>query len=442
LSRARTAHLAELDKTHVWHPFTQQQQWVASEPLFIERGEGSYLVDTEGRRYLDGVSSLWTNVHGHAHPALDEAIRSQLDKVAHSTFLGLSHPLAAELAARLVDLAPSRLQRVFYSDNGSTATEVAVKMAFQAHQQRGETQRRVFATLGDAYHGDTLGAVSVGSISLFHQVFGPLLFETVTLPAPVTPGGHEERDCLAQAQALLEAQGDRLAGFIFEPLVQGAAGMKMHSPAYLRPLLCQARDQGAWLIADEVATGFGRTGTLFAMEQVGVEPDLLCLAKGLSGGYLPLAATLASEEVYASFLAAPAAYKQFFHGHTFTANPLGCAVALASLDLFETERTLTRVAELQAQLDHHLGRLRRQAGVRATRQRGVMIGIDLCAADGTDLDPAALTGHEVCMAARPRGAILRPLGDTLVLMPILSMSEDEVTDLMRIVSESIAAVVA
>lgn len=441
MSSARTTDLAELDRAYVWHPFTQQQQWVASEPLLIERGDGSYLIDTEGRRYLDGVSSLWTNVHGHGHPQLDAAITEQLGRIAHTTFLGLSHPLAAELAERLVGLAPDGLRRVFYSDNGSTATEVAVKMAFQAQQQRGEVQRTVFATLRDAYHGDTLGAVSVGSIALFHRVFGPLLFETVTLPAPVTPGGEEEAACLAEALALLEAQGDRLAGFIFEPLVQGAAGMKMHTPSFLRPLLEQARQQGAFLIADEVATGFGRTGTLFAMEQVGLPPDLLCLAKGLSGGYLPLAATLASEEVYSAFLAAPAEYKQFFHGHTFTANPLGCAVALASLDVFEGEDTLDRVRAMEAQLAHHLRVLGRQAGVRAVRQRGVMVGVDLCAGDGSDLDPAALTGHEVCMAARPRGAILRPLGDTVVLMPILSMSEQEITDLMRILSESIAAVI-
>ncbi|TNE87919.1 MAG: adenosylmethionine--8-amino-7-oxononanoate transaminase [Deltaproteobacteria bacterium] len=438
----RTADLAARDKAHVWHPFTQQQQWAESDPLFIERGEGSYLIDTDGEYYLDGVSSLWTNVHGHGRPELDEAIRRQLERIAHSTFLGLSHPLAVDLAEKLVAIAPHGLNRVFYSDNGSTSTEIAVKMAFQAQQQRGETQRVVFATLQDAYHGDTLGAVSVGSIALFHRVFGPLLFETVSLPAPTTPGGDEEAKCLAEAQRILAEQGDRLAGFIFEPLVQGAAGMKMHSPAYLRPLLEQARSQGALLIADEVATGFGRTGTMFAMEQVGLSPDLLCTAKGLSGGYLPLAATLATEAVYEAFLASPAEYKQFFHGHTFTANPLGCAVALASLDLFERDDTLGHVRAMSEQLAHHLGRLSRQPGVRAIRQRGVMIGVDLCAADGSDLDPAALTGHRVCMDARPRGAVLRPLGDTIVLMPILSMSEGEITDLMRILSESIAAVVA
>lgn len=438
----RTEQLAALDKKHVWHPFTQHQRWDAAEPLLIERGEGSYLFDTEGRRYLDGVSSLWTNVHGHGHPVLDEAIREQLSKVAHSTFLGLSHPLAVELAEKLVAVSPSGLSRVFYSDNGSTSTEIAVKMAFQAHQQNGQAQRTVFATLADAYHGDTLGAVSVGSIALFHQVFGPLLFDTVTLPAPTEPGGEEEARCLAEALAILEAQGDRLAGFIFEPLVQGAAGMKMHSADFLRTLAEKARAQGATLIADEVATGFGRTGTLFAMEQVGIEPDLLCTAKGLSGGYLPLAATLATEAIYESFLAAPADYKQFFHGHTFTANPLGCAVALASLALFEEEKTLVHTARLAEQLEHHLGLLARQPGVKSVRQRGVMVGVDLCATDGSDLEPAAQTGHRVCMASRPRGAILRPLGDTIVLMPPLSMSADELTELMRILSESIAEVVA
>lgn len=437
----RTRALAVLDKRHVWHPFTQQQQWTDSDPLFIERGEGSILIDTDGNRYLDGVSSLWTTVHGHAHPKLDAAIQTQLGKIAHTTFLGLSHPPAAELAGRLVAIAPEGLTRVFYSDNGSTSTEIAVKMAFQAQQQRGQTQRIVFATLRDAYHGDTIGAVSVGSIALFHRVFGPLLFDTVSLPAPVHPGGDEEASCLSEALALLEAQGDRLAGFIFEPLVQGAAGMKMHSVDYLRALMEQARSQGAYLIADEVATGFGRTSTMFAMEQVGMAPDLLCTAKGLSGGYLPLAATLATEAIYEAFLAAPSDYKQFFHGHTFTANPLGCAVSIASLDLFEEEGTLAHTRALADQLNHHLSRLAKQAGVRSIRQRGVMVGIDLCCADGSDLDPTELTGHKVCMATRPLGAILRPLGDTLVINPPLSLSFDELTELLRITSVAIAQVI-
>ncbi|MCO4748443.1 MAG: adenosylmethionine--8-amino-7-oxononanoate transaminase [Proteobacteria bacterium] len=437
----RTRALADLDKKHVWHPFTQQRLWEASDPLFIESGDGNYLIDTDGNRYLDGVSSLWTTVHGHRHPKLDAAIQNQLGKIAHSTFLGLSHPLAAELAARLTAVAPDGLTRVFYSDNGSTSTEIAVKMAFQAQQQRGETQRTVFATLRDAYHGDTIGAVSVGSIALFHRVFGPLLFDTISLPAPVTPGGEEEAACLAEAMELLEAQGDKLAGFIFEPLVQGAAGMKMHSEDFLRTLMTQARSQGALLIADEVATGFGRTGAMFSMEHVGLAPDLLCTAKGLSGGYLPLAATLATESIYEAFLAAPEDAKQFFHGHTFTANPLGCAVSIASLDLFEEEGTLAHTRSLADQLAHHLSRLERQPGVRATRQRGVMVGIDLCAADGSDLDGAALTGHKVAMAARPLGAILRPLGDTIVINPPLSLTHDELTDLLRITSEAIAQVV-
>ena len=281
----------------------------------------------------------------------------------------------------------------------------------------------------------------MGSIALFHRVFGPLLFETVSLPAPVQPGGEEEARCLEQAMQRLTQCGDTVAGFIFEPLVQGAAGMKMHTEAFLRPLLEQARAQGALLIADEVATGFGRTGTMFAMEQVGIAPDLLCLAKGLSGGYLPVAATLAAEHVYESFLDTPDAYRQFFHGHTFTANPLGCAVSLASLALFEEEGTLAHTRMLEAQFAHHLARLSRQPGVQAIRQRGVMIGVDLCAADGSDLDPSAMAGHRVCMACRPRGAVLRPLGNTVVINPPLSLTADEVTTLCTILSECIAEVV-
>ena len=429
--------LTELDHRHLWHPFTQQRDWTTEIPLIIERAEGCTLIDTDGNRYLDGVSSLWTNVHGHGVPELDAALTHQLGKVAHSTMLGLSHPPAIEFAAELVRVCPQGLNRVFYSDNGSTATEVALKMAFQFHQQSGQPQRTQFACLSDAYHGDTLGAVSVGQIGLFHELFRPLLFQTQSLPAPVEPGGPEEEACLAKALSALDEAGDTLAALIVEPLVQGAAGMKMHSPAFLQALVQRAREHGALVIFDEVATGFGRTGTLFACEQAGIVPDLLCLAKGIAGGYLPLAATVTTECLYSAFLAAPDAYKQFFHGHTFTGNPLACAVALASLHRFESTDLMAHVQALSKRLGDGLAPLASHPRVRSIRQRGVMIGVDLQGADGAPIPGAAREGHRVSMAARNHGAILRPLGNTVVLNPPLALSLDEAERLISCLSRAL-----
>jgi adenosylmethionine---8-amino-7-oxononanoate aminotransferase len=426
--------LAELDHTHLWHPFTQQRSWVATEPLIIESASGSYLTDVHGKRYIDGVSSLWTNIHGHRHPALDKALREQLDKVAHTTLLGLSHPTAITLAKRLSQMTPGRLQRVFYSDNGSTATEVALKMAFQYQQQVGQTARTRFASLSGAYHGDTLGAVSVGGIGLFHEIYRPLLFEGVVLPAPTSPGGSEEERCLQQALSQLEVEASSLAALIVEPLVQGAAGMKMHTPKYLSAILQRARQLGILVVADEVAVGFGRTGSMFAMEQVDFVPDFLCLAKGIAAGYLPLAATLTTETIYTAFLAEPDAYRQFFHGHTFTGNPLACAVALASLDVFEQEDTLVNASHVATVMRDGLADLTSEAS--EIRQRGVMIGIDLLGeAEGSVPDVGA--GHQVCSIARSLGAILRPLGNTVVLNPPLSITPEDASTLIQIVTEAI-----
>jgi adenosylmethionine-8-amino-7-oxononanoate aminotransferase len=432
--------LAALDHAHLWHPFTQHQEWFGLEPLIVARAEGSWLVDVQGRRYLDGVSSLWTTVHGHRHPDLDRALRAQLDAVAHSTLLGLTHPPAIQLAVELVRRAPPGLRRVFYSDDGSTSVEVALKMAFQYHHNRGSRARTRFACLRDAYHGDTLGSVSVGAIDLFHSLYRPLLFDAVVLPAPTTPGGDEEERCLAEGLALLREHGAHLAALVYEPLVQGAAGMKLHSARFLERLLAEARAQGALLVADEVAVGFGRLGTLFASEQVAVPPDLLCVAKGLAAGYLPLAATLATEEVFSAFLGDPAAHVQLFHGHTFTGNPLACAVALESLALFDRDGVLARVRRLEGVLAEALARLATEPGVAAIRHRGVMVGIDLRRADGSAFPAADRIGHRVAMACRPRGAIVRPLGDTLVLNPPLSLSDDEARQLVAIVRDAIADV--
>ncbi|NCG20885.1 MAG: adenosylmethionine--8-amino-7-oxononanoate transaminase [Rhodobacterales bacterium] len=434
------ATLTELDHRHLWHPFTQQRDWMRNKPLIIERAEGNYLIDVQGNRYLDAVSSLWTNVHGHRVPEIDQAIRDQLDKVAHSTLLGLSHPPAILLATRLVELAPDGLQRVFFSDNGSTSTEVALKMAFQYQQQIGQTKRTQFASLRDAYHGDTIGAVSVGSIDLFHQVYRPLLFEGLALPAPVQSGGEEEAACLERALTLLEAQADTLACLIVEPLVQGAAGMKMHSPYFLKTLLERARALGVLVAVDEVATGFGRTGTLFAVEQADFTPDFMCMAKGIAGGYLPLAATLTTEKVYEAFLAEPEAYKQFFHGHTFTGNPLACAAAMASLDLFDRNNSLAHASDIADEFTQGLHQVAALDSVRAVRQTGLMIGIDLAGPDGAPPAPGAYAGHAVAMAARPLGAILRPLGNTVVINPPLSFTLDQVDALIDITTRAIKQV--
>jgi adenosylmethionine-8-amino-7-oxononanoate aminotransferase len=436
LSGVNTAELAALDHRHLWHPFTQQQGWEAELPVVIERAEGTTLYDTEGAGYIDGVSSLWCNVHGHGHHTIDAAVRVQLERLAHSTMLGLTHPPAIELARRLVEIAPSPaagdrrdpLTRVFYSDNGSTAVEVALKMAFQWWQQRGERERTGFICLRDAYHGDTVGSVSVGGIDLFHAAFGPLLFDT--WQAEPGDGAH--------MAALLAEHGQRVAAVVVEPLVQGAAGMMVHPDGYLRRVRELCDEHGVLLICDEVATGFGRTGRMFACEHEDVVPDLLCVAKGLTGGYMPLAATVTTERVYQGFLGAHEDLRTFFHGHTYTGNPLACAAALASLDVFEQERTIDR---LQVKIDL-LGRwLERYveplATVAEVRRRGFMTGIQLC-----DFPPAARMGHQVTLAARQRGAIIRPLGDVVVLMPPLAISEADLRRLVEITGVAIAEATA
>ncbi len=420
---------AQLDRDHLWHPFTQQQGWVEEEPLMIEEAEGTELVDSEGRRYIDGVSSLWCNVHGHRHPGIDAAVREQLDRVAHSTMLGLSHPRAAELAARLVELAPPGLARVFYSESGATAVEIALKMAFQLQRQRGgqHARRTSFVHLRESYHGDTIGSVSVGGIDLFHLTYRPLLFDTHV----AEPGD------AADLERVLSSHEEEVAALILEPLVQGAAGMLLHPPGYLREARELCDRFGVVMICDEVATGFGRTGTMFACEQEDVAPDLLCVAKGLTGGYLPLAATLASERIYEGFLGAPDEWRTFFHGHTYTGNPLACAAALASIEAFERERTLERLQPKIEQLDAQLAAVAAMPEVAEVRQRGFMVGIDLGAHD-----PALRLGHQVTLEARKRGAIIRPLSDVIVLMPPLAISAEDLKRLVSITAESIEAACA
>ncbi|MDP2312323.1 MAG: adenosylmethionine--8-amino-7-oxononanoate transaminase [Pseudomonadota bacterium] len=413
---------AALDLRHLWHPFTQHDEWAEEAMLIVDRAEGVELIDVAGRRYLDGTSSLWCNVHGHRHPRIDAAVRAQLERVAHTTQLGLANTTAIALAARLATL--TGFPRVFYSDSGSTAVEVALKMAFQAQQQRGQTQRTRFAALTEAYHGDTIGSVSVGGIPLFHGIYKPMLFDAVRIPAP-DRAGEGEAALLAEAEALFHAHGDTIAAFVFEPLVQGAAGMRTHSPAFLEALCHMARDAGALLVADEVATGFGRTGTMFAIDQTAVRPDILCIAKGLTGGYLPLAATLTTEAVFSAFRGPYNEWKTLFHGHTYTGNPLACAAALASLDLFEEDAIVAGLAPRIAALRDALATLTHPA-VRETRQIGLMAAIVLSPGP-TDVRLA----HRVSLACRDEGVVVRSLGDAVVVMPPLVMTPP---DLQRIVA--------
>jgi adenosylmethionine-8-amino-7-oxononanoate aminotransferase len=439
------------DHAHLWHPFTPLADWAAADPLVIERAEGVYLFDTEGRRYLDGVSSLWCNVHGHRHPAIDAAVREQLDKVAHTTLLGLTHPTAAELARRLVERAPAGLNRVFFSDDGATAVEVALKMAFQYWRQKTdpEPRRTKFVALGGAYHGDTLGDVSVGGVERFHAMFGPLLFPTVRVPSPHCyrcPLGLSRPECatacLGEVDRALGAHEGEVAAVVVEPLVQGAAGMLVHPEGYLRGLRELTRKHRTLLIADEVAVGFGRTGTLFACEQEDVAPDFLCLAKGLTGGYLPLAATLTTDEVHAAFYGTARDGKTFFHGHTYGGNPLGAAAALATLRVFDEERTLDRLRPKVARLAERLSEFAELPHVGDVRQRGLIAGVELVADQPSKApyDFAEQVGARVCRLARDFGLLVRPLGDVLVIMPPLAIGLEQLDEMLDVLIRCARAV--
>ncbi|MCG3175826.1 MAG: L-Lysine--8-amino-7-oxononanoate transaminase [Candidatus Omnitrophica bacterium] len=446
MKRARARRLERADKRHVWHPFTQMRDWERERAVIIERAKGNYLYDTDGYRYLDGVSSLWCNVHGHRVPELDRAVRRQLDRVAHSTFLGLSNVPAVELAERLARIAPRGLTRVFYADSGSAAVEIALKMAYQACQLRGLRDKKTFLRLTDAYHGDTIGSVSVGGIELFHEIFHPLLFKTYAVKGPYRyrdtyrgPESGYAEHCAMRVERILRRHHRKIAALVVEPLVQGAAGMLTHPRGYLRRLRQLTRKYGVYLIADEVATGFGRTGKMFACEREGVRPDFLCLAKGLTGGYLPLSATLTTEEVYRTFLGEYGEFKAFFHGHTYTANPLACAAALASLDVFERRGV---IRGLDAKIGVLKAGLRTLAGldhVGDTRQVGLMAGVELVR-DKRTREPYPLTekrGARVCLAARRQGVMLRPLGNVVVLLPPLSITAPELRRLLSVVERCI-----
>ena len=442
--------LVEWDKNYLWHPFTQMQDWLLEDPVIIERGEGVYLIDIDGNQYLDGIASMWTNIHGHNHPELNTALKTQLDRIAHSTLLGYSNVPAIKLAKKLVEITPQGLNKVFYSDNGSTAVEVALKLAIQYWQHKGQPDRKLFIHFDNAYHGDTVGAMSVGGIHTFQSTFHSLLFENVrvTAPEPYTTPRNEYDAALAQdgwlnsvELALTENQG-RVAGIILEPLIQGAGGMLISPKGFLKGVEELTRQHETLLIVDEVMTGFGRTGRMWACEHEEVSPDLLCTAKGLTAGYLPLAATLTTDDIYETFLGEYTDLKTFFHGHTFTGNPLGCAVALENIAIFERDNLIEKIQGTMQHLHDRLEEFYTLSHVGDIRVCGMAVGIELMEnTKRKTLYPfKEKVGIRVCKAALERGAILRPLVNTIVLMPPLQITISELDSLLDITYKAIAEV--
>ncbi|MYB02314.1 adenosylmethionine--8-amino-7-oxononanoate transaminase, partial [Candidatus Poribacteria bacterium] len=436
------------DKRYLWHPFTQMQDWMTEDVVIIERGEGCYLIDIAGNRYIDGTASMWTNVHGHNHPELNTALKTQLDKIAHTTLLGYSNIPAIQLAQKLVEITPAGLTKVFYSDNGSTAVEIALKMAYQYWQHNGEPQRKLFIHFDNAYHGDTVGAMSVGGIKSFHTTFDPLLFKGVRVSAPETYRASRDADSAAKTRWLnavedaLSENAGQVAGIILEPLIQGAGGMLIAPKGFLKELAVLAKRWQVLLIVDEVMTGFGRTGKMWACEHENVTPDILCTAKGLAAGYLPLAATLTTDDIYNTFLGEYKDLKTFFHGHTFTGNPLACAVALENIAIFERENLLS---ELQPTIEHFRNRLQNfyeLPHVGDVRVCGLAAGVELMKNPDTHTPYPfeEKMGIRVCKEALARGAMLRPLVNTIVLMPPLQITISALDSLLDIVWTSIETV--
>ncbi len=495
--------LEEADKKHIWHPFTQMKEWANEKQIIIAEGRDCHLIDMEGRTYLDGVSSLWVNIHGHRKKEIDEAIKRQIDKISHSTLLGLSNIPAIELAEKLVEIIRrlgtreqelgsrtesaakageatgymsfplvgnlseegprasrgdkenlpltfnlSPLSKIFYSDNGSTSVEVALKMAFQYWRHKGVAEKTSFLSLNNAYHGDTLGAVSVGGIDIFHSAFGPLLFKTYKVPSPYCYRCELDKkypdcglQCLSRMEDILSRHHTEIAALIIEPLVQAAGGMIVSPPGYLKGAreLCAKYD--VLFIADEVATGFGRTGRMFACEHESVVPDIICLSKGITGGYLPLAVTVTTEKIYDAFLGEFSELKTFFHGHSYTGNPLGCAAALACLEIFEKEKTLATLPPKIQILEDWLKAISGMDHVGDVRNKGLMAGVELVR-DKRTKDPypwEEKMGWRVCHFVREKGIIIRPLGNVIVIMPPLSISADDLRYMLESIGEGIIA---
>lgn len=444
-----TPELRRLDKEYLWHPFTHMSLWLDDDPLVITSGDGMYLIDSDGNRYLDGVSSLWCNVHGHRVPEIDQAVRNQLEKIAHTTMLGLTNEPAILLAERLMRIVPPNLKKIFYSDAGATSTEIAFKMAVQYWHNTGKPEKNEFVGFAEAYHGDTFGAMSVGRTETFHRAYFPMLFKVHFAPTPfvyrsMTPEDPAavKQNCLSELERILSEHGSRIAAVCIEPLVQGAAGMIVQPEGFLREVRRLATAYDVLLIADEVAVGFGRTGTMFACQQESVEPDLMCVAKGITGGYLPLAATFSTQKIFDAFLGSPSEGKTFFHGHTYTGNPLACAAAIASLDLFEKNDLVAQVRRKGTLLSGLLEELRLLPYVGDVRQKGLMVGVELVEDLKTrrPFDPKRRVGTEVCRRVRNHGVIIRPLGDTVVLMPPLAINEEELLTITQALHAEVLAI--
>ncbi len=449
-------HLEEADKEYIWHPFTQMKGWLEDDPIIIAEGRDCFVKDVYGKWYLDGVSSLWVSIHGHRKQEIDDAIRSQLDNIAHSTMLGLSNIPAIQLAEKLIGLTDRsfaglerRLSKVFYSDNGSTAVEVALKMAFQYWLHKGVSGRNSFLSLNYGYHGDTLGAVSVGGIDIFHSTFAPLLFKSFKAPAPYCYRCEMGKSyaecsfaCLKKMEEILTRHSTEIAAVVVEPVVQAAGGMIVWPEGYLRGVRELCYNYNVLLIADEVATGFGRTGRMFASEHESVVPDIMCLSKGITNGYLPLAATLSTDDVFNAFLAEFSELKTFFHGHSYTGNPLACAAALACLQVFEKDHTLEKIGDKIAILEGKLEDIAELPYVGNVRNKGLMAGIELVR-DKLSMEQYAWEermGWKVACKARDQGVLIRPLGNVIVLMPPLSISDESMERLLDVVRESIVAI--
>jgi len=441
--------LLKWDIEYVWHPFTQMKEYCSEEILMIERGEGCYLWDIDGNKYIDAVSSIWLNVHGHNRKEINEAVKKQIDLVAHSTLLGQANVPSTVLAKKLIHIAPKGLKKVFYSDNGATSVEVALKLAFQYWQQKGEKykSKTKFISLKRGYHGDTIGSVSVGGVDLFHSIFSPLLFKgyKVDVPYCYRCALNLSYDtcslaCTQQVKQIMEKHSEEIAAFIMEPEVIAAGGIITVPRGYLKRIRELCDEHNILLILDEVAVGFGRTGKMFACEHEDVSPDLLCLSKGITGGYMPFAATLTTDEIYEAFWGDETL--KFTHGHSYTGNQLGCAAALANLEIFEKENLIAAIQPKIEHLKKLLEKFWEIENVGDIRQRGFMVGIELVE-DRKTKKPFAFEkrlGHRVIMEARKRGLILRPIVDVIEIVPMLCVSEEELSFICEKTFESIKAV--
>lgn len=447
--RIHREQLEKADKQYIWHPFTQMKTYQHEPSLIIERGNGSYLYDVEGNKYLDGYASLWVNVHGHNDPELNHALMEQVEKIAHSTLLGAANIPSIHLAEKLIEITPRSLQKVFYSDTGATSVEIALKIAYQYWKNKDSQKyasKNMFISLKEAYHGDTVGAVSVGGMNLYHRIFKPLLFERIETPTPYSYRMSEIGDesevkkfCLKELEKLLQQRHHEIAGMIVEPLIQGAAGMIVHPTGFLKELQRLCNQYKILLICDEVAVGFGRTGSLFACEQEGVEPDILSLGKGITGGYMPLAATLTTNDIYDAFLGEVEEQKTFYHGHTYTGNQLACAVALKNIECIQKRELIKDVQQKSSSIEPLLKELKEFSIVGDVRQKGMMMGIEIVQDKRSKkIFPTNYQiEHQIILEARKRGLIIRPLGNVIAVVPILAMKEDELKRVMDIIADSI-----